>query len=236
MGLKGDQGPIGPTGPQGHLPPRSMTVVLITIHSQTDSLPACLDHQTTLFQGFSLVQLGGNGVSGNQDLGSLGSCLIRFSTSPVMSCTARNVCENSTVKVSTSWLSSGIHPPAVGEDQSDDARARAVGRCVVCQTHVAVEQQAIHSQSGIIPDCSPGWTSLWTGYSFVMHSINGGAGGTFISSPGSCLPVYREKPVVTCNSSLGCEEPDGQSSLWLQASDSGGSAISRCRVCQYNGN
>jgi collagen type IV alpha len=36
---------------------------------------------------------------------------------------------------------------------------------------------AIHSQSIQIPNCPIGWSSLWIGYSFAMHTAGGAEGG-----------------------------------------------------------
>jgi hypothetical protein len=36
---------------------------------------------------------------------------------------------------------------------------------------------AVHSQSIQIPNCPPGWSSLWIGYSFAMHTGAGAEGG-----------------------------------------------------------
>ncbi|XP_066279243.1 collagen alpha-3(IV) chain-like [Branchiostoma lanceolatum] len=233
---------------KGQLPPPSLTVVLITIHSQTHDYPQCLHGLTPLFQGFSLVQLGGHGITGGQDLGSLGSCLTRFSVHPFMQCQDGNLCNDDSAQETTLWLASetGLPPVVAGQPPPDEeAVLPALSRCVVCSTHVPVQQHAIHSQTSAIPDCNLGWTSLWTGYSFIPHTSHAGAGGTFMSSPGSCLQSHRDHPLVGCNSSTGtCEEPQDQSSFWLQATGPGGStittpapaAVSRCRVCQYNGN
>ncbi|XP_035700231.1 collagen alpha-2(IV) chain-like [Branchiostoma floridae] len=210
------------TGQPGQLPPRSLTVVLITIHSQTQDYPQCLPGLNPLLQGFSLVQLGGTGITGGQDLGSLGSCLTRFSTHPFMQCQDGNLCNDESAQETTLWLAAenGLPPLVAGQSApSEEAVMSALSRCVVCSTHVPVQQHAIHSQTSAIPDCSLGWTSLWTGYSFVPHTSQAGAGGASSAARGAaCSPTgnTRSSAVTAARGSVRSRRTSRQSGCrWL---------------------
>ena len=65
-------------------------------------------------------------------------------------------------------------------------------RCSVCEASANV--LAVHSQSSQVPECPNGWSSLWIGYSFAMHTAAGAeGGGQSLSSAGSCLEVSELK-------------------------------------------
>jgi len=94
-----------------------------------------------------------------------------------------------------------------------------ISRCVVCDAPANVI--AIHSQTLIIPDCPTGWSSLWIGYSFAMHTAAGpGGGGQSLSSPGSCLEDFRATPFIECSGARGtCHYFANKYSFWLSTID-----------------
>ena len=98
---------------------------------------------------------------------------------------------------------------------------------------------ARHSQTNQIPPTPSGYTSLWTGYSF-MYGL-GGDGITFqvdLGGPNSCLKTFRAIPFTECDSPTRCDYFTGSDyAYWLTALsvDSGtltnpAAAVSRCRV------
>ncbi|KHJ40764.1 c-terminal tandem repeated domain in type 4 procollagen [Trichuris suis] len=119
--------------------------------------------------------------------------------------------------------------------------------CVVCEASANVI--AVHSQSSIVPDCPRGWSGLWDGYSFAMHTAAGAeGGGQPLSSPGSCLQHFRSTPFIECNGARGtCHYFTNKYSFWLTTIDEqqqfiipqsetlkAGNLIrrlSRCQVC-----
>ena len=122
-----------------------------------------------------------------------------------------------------------------------------ISRCAVCEAPANV--MAVHSQSIQIPNCPSGWSSLWIGYSFAMHTGAGAeGGGQSLSSPGSCLEDFRTTPFIECNGARGsCHFFANKFSFWLTTIDdsqqftipqsqtvkagSTRSRISRCQVC-----
>lgn len=128
-----------------------------------------------------------------------------------------------------------------------------VSRCSVCE--VPNYTFAIHSQSREIPRCPTGYTSLWQGYSWVMHTGAGArGGGQSLSSTGSCLESFSTVPFIECNGARGtCSHFANKLGFWLahvnpstmfqtpksltaeQASHGPLSQIvSRCSVCMKN--
>ncbi|KAK5904152.1 hypothetical protein CesoFtcFv8_005743 [Champsocephalus esox] len=102
------------------------------------------------------------------------------------------------------------------------------------------------------PECPPRWGSLWSGYSFLMHTGAGDeGGGQSLTSSGSCLKDFRAQPFVECQGPRGtCHYFANIYSFWLtrveasvsSASSDGASStlkeswqqresIGRCNVC-----
>ncbi|EDO34169.1 predicted protein, partial [Nematostella vectensis] len=82
------------------------------------------------------------------------------------------------------WLSTDNQVPMMPIQAS--AVEPYISRCTVCESHGPV--MAVHSQSTTLPTCPGGWSSLWSGYSFLMHTGAGGSGtGQSLGSSGSCL-------------------------------------------------
>lgn len=75
---------------------------------------------------------------------------------------------------------------------------------------------AVHSQTIQIPPCPSGWSSLWIGYSFVMHTSAGAEGsGQALASPGSCLEEFRSAPFIECHGRGTCNYYANAYSFWL---------------------
>uniref|UniRef100_A0A183CR21 Collagen IV NC1 domain-containing protein n=2 Tax=Globodera pallida TaxID=36090 RepID=A0A183CR21_GLOPA len=143
------------------------------------------------------------------------------------------------------WLATGEALPMmpVNEQQIEPY----ISRCSVCEAPSNI--MAVHSQSIQIPNCPAGWSSLWIGYSFAMHTGAGAqGGGQSLSSPGSCLEDFRTTPFIECNGARGsCHFFANKFSFWLttiedqqqfsipqsQTLKAGNqrSRISRCQVC-----
>jgi len=117
---------------------------------------------------------------------------------------------------------------------------------VVCEAPAQV--LAIHSQALTIPPCPNGWSSLWMGYSFVMHTGAGAEGtGQALASPGSCLEDFRSSPFIECHGRGTCNYYATTYSFWLTTVEQGAEfrtpnpetlkagnlrqRISRCQVC-----
>lgn len=178
-GLKGDRGLIGPAGrdgapgqpgPQGESGAACtaaqdyLTGILLVKHSQSEEVPRCPSGQIELWTGYSMLYVDGNDYAHNQELGSAGSCVRRFSTLPVMSCGQNNICNYASRNDKTFWLSTSAPIPMMPINNNEISKY--ISRCVVCEAPANVI--AVHSQSLTIPDCPNGWESLWIGYSFVM--------------------------------------------------------------------
>jgi len=274
-GLNGPPGPVGPQGPKGDrgsdgrpglngypgAPGEKgeagrpceqqndyQSGFLVVKHSQTTKIPQCEAGQIQLWTGYSLLYVEGNERAHNQDLGFAGSCVQRFSTMPFLFCDVNNVCNYASRNDKSYWLSTNAPIPMM--PVSEAAIRPYISRCVVCEAPSNVI--AVHSQSFTIPDCPQGWSGLWIGYSFVMHTAAGAqGGGQALANPGSCLEDFRATPFIECNGARGtCHYFANQLSFWLATVDDQSqfdrpqsetlkagnlrSRISRCQVCTKN--
>lgn len=109
----------------------------------------------------------GNDYPANQDLGSPGSCVRKFSTMPVMACGQNNVCNYASRNDRTFWLSTSKEIPMM--PVSEQEMRPYISRCAVCE--VPSNVIAVHSQSLQVPECPYGWEGLWIGYTFIMVKI-----------------------------------------------------------------
>ena len=124
-----------------------------------------------------------------------------------------------------------------------------LSRCVVCESPTPVF--AIHSQSQRVPACPDGYDLLWTGYSFVFTSADGGRGDQqSLQSPGSCLEKYHDRPYFHCKDHSHCNYYPNMMTFYLATLDeytgfekpklltlkSGTQRqyVSRCAVCHAN--
>lgn len=253
QGSKGTAGLQGPTGAKGVPgPPGPCTDTpqqdsfLFTRHSQELYIPECPAGSTEVYSGYSLLFINGNNRAHGQDLGTLGSCLPRFTTMPFLFCNTDSTCRYASRNDYSYWLSTNevvlSNMPLI----SGDLLRSYISRCSVCDARANVI--AIHSQTSIVPDCPVGWLPLWVGYSFVMETGVGAEGsGQPLASPGSCLEQFRKIPFIECHGRGTCDYYTDSYSYWLAAlnpdnmfskpkpqTDTGefpGSLISRCRVC-----
>ncbi|KAJ3594395.1 hypothetical protein NHX12_003702 [Muraenolepis orangiensis] len=111
------------------------------------------------------------------------------------------------------WLSTTAHIPMT--PLSGPRIGSLVSRCVVCEARGPVA--AFHSQERTPPACPPGWTSLWAGYSFLLHTgVAQDGGGQSLTSSGSCLKDFRTQPFVECSGAGGtCFYFSDVHSFWL---------------------
>lgn len=124
-----------------------------------------------------------------------------------------------------------------------------LSRCVVCESPTPVF--AIHSQSQRVPTCPDGYDLLWTGYSFVFTSADGGRGDQqSLQSPGSCLEKYHDRPYFHCKDHSQCNYYPNMMTFYLATLDEysgfekpklltlkAGTQrqhVSRCAVCHAN--
>lgn len=185
---------------------------LLVMHSQSTSIPACPLNMRVLWVGYSLLYLEGQEKAHTQDLGQAGSCMPVFSTMPFSSCNM-GACSYASRNDKSYWLSTTAAVPSfpVGGASIEDH----ISRCVVCEAPSS--PVALHSQTSNQPDCPPNWRSLWTGYSFLMHTGTGDeGGGQSLTSSGSCLSDFRAQPFVECQGPRGtCHYFANIYSFWL---------------------
>lgn len=165
-----------------------------------------------LWSGYSLLYLEGQEKARTQDLGQAGSCVRIFSTMPFSSCNSAH-CSYSSRNDKSYWLSaSGAVPalPVIGASITEH-----ISRCVVCEGPSSAV--ALHSQAPRPPQCPPTWASVWSGYSFLMHTGAGDeGGGQSLTSSGSCLQIFRPQPFVECQGPRGtCHYFSNIYSFWL---------------------
>lgn len=159
-GAKGDRGASCTQGPD------YLTGMLLVKHSQSTEVPQCEAGQVKLWDGYSLLYVDGNDYPHNQDLGSPGSCMKKFSTLPVITCNNNNVCNYASRNDRSFWLSTTAPVPMMPVAERE--MEQYISRCVVCE--VPSNVIAVHSQTLEIPGCPGGWEGLWIGYSFLMVS------------------------------------------------------------------
>ncbi|TMS09833.1 Collagen alpha-6(IV) chain [Larimichthys crocea] len=246
QGFIGPQGIPGPPGDQGKPGTGALNPgFLLVIHSQSEKVPRCPEGNSQLWVGYSLVYLEGQEKAHTQDLGQAGSCLPIFSTMPFSYCN-KAACHFSSRNDKSYWLSTTAPIPMMplfGQEISSH-----ISRCVVCET--VSPAVAFHSQDHKVPACPPGWRSLWTGYSFLLHTGAGDeGGGQSLTSSGSCLKDFRTHPFIECQGARGsCHYFANLYSFWLttvspteqfitpksgtiKAADQQRKKASQCHVC-----
>uniref|UniRef100_A0A3B5LQX2 Collagen IV NC1 domain-containing protein n=1 Tax=Xiphophorus couchianus TaxID=32473 RepID=A0A3B5LQX2_9TELE len=237
--LVGFPGAIGRPGIPGGVG-RSIGVGYTLVkHSQTTDVPMCPQGMDQLWEGYSLLDF-------SLKLCQPGSCLPRFNTIPFLYCNPSETCYYASRNDKSFWLSTTAPIPMmpVAEEQIRPY----ISRCSVCEA--PSQAVAVHSQDLTLPNCPPGWRSLWIGYSFLMHTAAGAeGGGQSLMSPGSCLEDFRSTPFIECNGARGtCHYFASKYSFWLTTVDprlefgaptqqetlKGGQErfrVSRCQVC-----
>ncbi|KAG7268807.1 hypothetical protein CRUP_012614 [Coryphaenoides rupestris] len=182
----GSPGPAGEPGDTGRCGTASSGYLLV-IHSQSVEVPRCPQGSPQLWVGYSLVYLKGQEKAYSQDLGK-----------GVTHC--RGTCRYSNRNDRSYWLSTTAPIPMMPFAGRDIAAH--LSRCVVCEAAAPVA--AFHSQERTAPACPPGWRSLWTGYSFLLHTGMGNDGGVqSLTSSGSCLKDFRTHPFMECQGGRG---------------------------------
>ncbi|XP_056911986.1 collagen alpha-4(IV) chain-like [Takifugu flavidus] len=241
QGIPGPPGDRGGPGHRGKIRPG----FLLVIHSQSVQVPKCPDGSSLLWVGYSLAYLKGQKNAHAQDLGQAGSCLPVFSTMPFSYCN-KAACHFSSRNDKSYWLSTAAPIPMMpvfGQEISSH-----ISRCVVCET--VSPAVVFHSQEHTAPACPQGWRSLWTGYSFLMHTGAGDeGGGQALTSSGSCLKNFQTHPIIECQGPQGsCHYFSNLYSFWLttispkeqfkaprpgtiKAPDRQRSKTSQCHVC-----
>ncbi|NXR06789.1 CO4A1 protein, partial [Semnornis frantzii] len=219
---------------------------LVTRHSQTTEEPSCPFGTRLIYHGYSLLYVQGNERAHGQDLGTAGSCLRKFSTMPFLFCNINNVCNFASRNDYSYWLSTPEPMPMSMAPITGDNIRPFISRCSVCEAPAMVI--AVHSQTIQIPQCPEGWSSLWIGYSFVMHTSAGAEGsGQALASPGSCLEEFRSAPFIECHGRGTCNYYANAYSFWLATIERNEmfkkptpstlkagdlrSNVSRCQVC-----
>ncbi|KAJ8274368.1 hypothetical protein COCON_G00089930 [Conger conger] len=211
-GVRGFVGPQGIPGPPGEkgFPGSSRANgygFLLVMHSQSEEIPICPVNMVTMWNGYSLLYMEGQGKARPQDLGRAGSCLRIFSTMPFSYCNMA-ACNYASRNDKSYWLSTTAATPMMPVSGAEIRQH--VSRCVVCEAPSPAV--AVHSQEPSTPPCPSRWRSLWTGYSFLMHQ----GGGQSLTSPGSCLRDFRSQPSIECQGPRGtCHYFTNAYSFWL---------------------
>merc|ERR1712071_77746 len=197
VGDDGDQGDDGPEGDEGvegdcgcekrPTTCKSCDVHVVTRHSQTTEIPDCPAGFKSLWTGFSLVMLEGNGYSLAQELGSAGSCLEEFQPVPMMQCSGGKVCSHGVRTDKAFYLANEQNPDfAIKPESNLDDLIGYVSRCSVCGGSSKI--LARHSFTSDVPECPEGFHEIWEGYSYLMVTSSGASGGgQTLASAGSCV-------------------------------------------------
>ncbi|CAF4730106.1 unnamed protein product [Rotaria socialis] len=220
------------------------------LHSQDTTTPQCPQRTAKLQDsGYSFMGIQGDTYAAHQDLGSSGSCLRRFSAMPFLFCDIGNSCHYASRNDYSYWLSTNEPMSAsMAPFETRDIPSH-LSRCVICESPTPVF--AIHSQSQRVPACPDGYDLLWTGYSFVFTSADGGRGDQqSLQSPGSCLEKYHDRPYFHCKDHSHCNYYPNMMTFYLATLDDytgfekptvrtlkAGTQrqyISRCAVCHAN--
>nr|XP_014342145.1 PREDICTED: collagen alpha-1(IV) chain-like [Latimeria chalumnae] len=242
-GPPGAKGPMGPPGVRNYS--QAIRGFIFTRHSQTTEIPPCPAETTEVYAGFSLLYIQGNERAHGQDLGTLGSCLQRFTTMPFLFCNVNDICNFASRNDYSYWLSTVESVPKDNTPIPAAVVQPYISRCTVCEGPAMVI--AVHSQSTLVPECPRDWLSLWKGYSFIMHTGAGSEGsGQALASPGSCLEEFYAVPFIECHGRGTCSFYGNSYSYWLasirtrmfrkpipQILGAGQlkNIISRCQVC-----
>lgn len=174
--------------------------VLMAIHSQTTTIPACPSGFDTLWTGYSYGGMTGDAGyhGGISDLSGIGSCMKAFRPMMTTECGSTSSCDFFTGQDYTIWLSSIDTDVA---PQSGIANTIAwISRCSACRSTSFSTVYAEHSLTATVPSLPSGATRLWDGYSLGGGTI--GQSRSIIQAdlqgPGSCLPQFYTIPFVEC--------------------------------------
>lgn len=169
---------------------------------------------------------------------------------PFLFCNLNSVCHVASRNDYSYWLATGEGMTAMMNPVQGSAIRPYISRCVVCEA--PTQLMAMHSQSLDVPACPTGWTGVWTGYSFVMHTGAGAEGtGQSLQSSGSCIEEFRAVPFIECHGRGTCNYYATNHAFFLSVIDknnqfrkpmsatlkAGGlkDRVGRCQVCKKNG-
>lgn len=215
---------------------------LLVVHSQSTSVPGCPSGWNQLWTGYSLLMMSSypDYTGNSQDLGDAGSCLEVFNPIPFLECYQSSTsCDYFASEDWSYWLSATSTD--TGSLTVTDTKNNYVSRCAVCEKEAPLLVR--HSMTTSAPSCPSGWTPLWTGYSFAQSTGSNGIDGVQdLSSPGSCLQIFRPIPFLECSLSACDYVTGGDEGGWLtpQTTDTGtlsgidtikNSYVSKCVVC-----
>ncbi len=103
---------------------------LLVMHSQTTTIPDCPGGWTKLWDGYSFIAAYlSAGYEAPQDLGSTGSCLKEFRSTPQIECSSPNACDYFTTGDYSMWLSTKTTDEG---GVSGSNMVSRIGRCAVC--------------------------------------------------------------------------------------------------------
>lgn len=261
-GEDGEYGEVGDVGEQGETPTddpgcgcqaregncKSCDMHIVTRHSQSTSIPECPAGFDSLWTGYSLVYLEGNGYSLAQELGSAGSCAESFQTVPMMQCSGGDVCQHGVRTDKSFWLSTDNSMDTPKPMNNLDEMMGFISRCNVCGGPSKIV--ARHSFDSSIPECPSGFHQIWNGYSYLMVTSSGASGGgQTLSSAGSCLEDFYLPTFIECLGRGTCsyyidnidfwlaQTQDVQPGMWGMGNVYSGIAtildegVARCSVC-----
>jgi len=187
---------------------------LLTIHSQTTSVPSAPSGWTKLWQGYSLVNpTSGSGNSGAQDLASTGSCVESFKPMPFIECSTANNCDHSTGADYSYWLSSDNSFSDDGSTSLISTARTKISRCAVFSAPKSLLVK--HSYTTNTPSAPSGWTQLWTGYSLLATSGGVGSAPQDLGRTGSCMKTFRALAYIECTSGSCDYQTGGDYTYWM---------------------
>uniref|UniRef100_A0A8C0GU58 Collagen IV NC1 domain-containing protein n=1 Tax=Chelonoidis abingdonii TaxID=106734 RepID=A0A8C0GU58_CHEAB len=230
-GQKGNRGPPGligfpgvrglPGSPGIPIPGPTRRGFIFTRHSQSTKIPSCPSGTAQIYSGYSLLFVQGNEQAHGQDLGTVGSCLQRFTTMPFLFCNTNDVCSFASRNDYSYWLSTAAPMPEDMAPISGRALQPYIKRYFLCSLKIV----------------------LWLQYT----SAGSEASGQALASPGSCLEEFRAIPFIECHGRGTCNYYTNSYSFWLASLDprrmfrkplpqilKAGeleNIISRCQVC-----
>lgn len=153
-GPRGEEGPTGNQGERGHGHSE-----IFVLHSTSRTVPECPSPSRVLWAGYSRF-------SHEQQLYTTDSCMQRFSILKSLNSLGGNTWSR--------WLAAEDMQPVEdggGYLRLDSAQAKEmVSRCSVCEMEGTL--LTMHSGSTRLPQCPPGWESLWAGFTSLSSTVS----------------------------------------------------------------
>lgn len=229
-GIHGDQGPKGGEGKEGKFGDDgdagacgctvrttgkcNCDTHIFVVHSQTDAIPECPSNHLAVWSGYSLLSLTAGFVVTEQDLGDTGSCVERFDIMAMMACQGNDVCRQAVRTERSYWLvNSDLEDPPLKPMADIDSITPYISRCVACMgTQAPIVK---HSTDVAAPVCDPGWSELWTGFSYIMGKSGKMGMGQQLKSVGSCHETMSNPMFIECNGRGTCSFFTNNIDFWL---------------------